>query len=191
LANGWIADPIVIVDYDPRWPAIFVALCDRIAAALGPLAIRIEHIGSTAVPYLAAKPIVDLDVVIDHRDDLPAVIRQLQPLGYHHQGDLGVVGREAFTTPPDTYPHQLYVCAADSAELARHLAFRDLLRADLQTGRAYSDLKRCLAAQFRHDRAAYADAKAAFTDAILAGNDTLPSFRRGRHGQPRHGAPMV
>jgi len=167
-----MADRIVIVTYDPHWPAIFAQLRDRIAAALGPLAIRIEHIGSTAVPNLAAKPIVDLDVVIANRDDLPAVIRRLQPLGYHHQGDLGVPGREAFTTPPGTYPHHLYVCAADSAALARHLAFRDLLRADPQTARAYSELKRCLAVQFRHDRAAYTDAKTAFTDAVLASNDT-------------------
>lgn len=70
LASGdSLADPIVIVDYDPRWPAIFLRLRDRIAAALGPLAIGVEHVGSTAVPHLA-KPIIDLDVVIASRDDL-------------------------------------------------------------------------------------------------------------------------
>lgn len=163
-----MADPIVIVDYDPRWPSIFAHLRNRIAAALGPLAIRIEHIGSTAVPNLAAKPIIDLDVVIASRDDLPPVIGRLQPLGYDHEGDLGVPGRKAFTAAPDTYPHHLYVCAADSAALARHLTFRDLLRAHSETARAYGELKRSLAVQFRHDRAAYTDAKTAFTDAVLA-----------------------
>ena len=68
----------MIVDYDPRWPAIFLRLRDRIAATLGPLAIGVEHVGSsTAVPNLAAKPIIDPDVVIASRDDLPAVITRL------------------------------------------------------------------------------------------------------------------
>jgi GrpB-like predicted nucleotidyltransferase (UPF0157 family) len=176
-ARSSVADPIVIVDYDPRWPAMFAQLRDRVAAALGPLAVRIEHVGSTAVPGLAAKPIIDLDVVIASRDHLPAVIRRLQPLDYHHEGDLGVPGREAFTTPPHTDPHHLYVCAADSAALARHLAFRDLLRAHPETARAYGKLKRSLAMRFGPDRAAYTDAKTAFTEAVLAG--------RGVHGAPR------
>jgi GrpB-like predicted nucleotidyltransferase (UPF0157 family) len=162
----------VIVDYDPRWAAIFLQLGARLAATLGPLAIRIEHVGSTAVPGLAAKPIIDLDVVIASRDHLPAVIRRLRPLGYHHEGDLGVPGREAFTTPPDTCPHHLYVCAADSAALARHLAFRDLLRAHPETARAYGELKRSLAVRFGSDRTAYTDAKTAFTEAVIAGRET-------------------
>jgi GrpB-like predicted nucleotidyltransferase (UPF0157 family) len=68
-----VAAPVVIVDYDPCWPATFASLGDRLAAALGPLAVGIEHVGSTAVPGLAAKPIIDLDVVIASRADLPAV----------------------------------------------------------------------------------------------------------------------
>jgi GrpB-like predicted nucleotidyltransferase (UPF0157 family) len=104
LTNGWMANPIVVVGYDPRWPGIFAQLRDRIAAALGPLAVRIEHIGSTAVPFLAALPIVDLDVVIAGRYDLPAVIRRLQPLGYRYLGDLGVVGRNAFLSHPEPAP---------------------------------------------------------------------------------------
>jgi len=172
-----LTGPIVIVDYDPRWAAIFVQLRARLAATLGPLAIRIEHVGSTAVPGLAAKPIIDLDVVIASRDPLPAVIRRLQPLGYHHEGDLGVPGREAFTTPPDTYPHHLYVCAADSAALARHLAFRELLRAHPETARAYGELKRSLAVRFGSDRTAYTDAKTAFTEAVIAGRETQRSPR--------------
>jgi GrpB-like predicted nucleotidyltransferase (UPF0157 family) len=94
-----MADPVVIVDYDPSWPATFEQLRDRLAATLGRLAVAIEHVGSTAVPGLAAKPIIDLDVVIADRIDLPAVIQRLRTLGYLHEGDLGVPGREAFTTP--------------------------------------------------------------------------------------------
>ena len=106
--------PGVVVDYDPAWPATFARLRERVVEALGPLALAVEHVGSTAVPGLAAKPIVDLDVVIAHRSDLPEVVRRLRPLGYRHEGDLGVTGREAFTTPGGLPAHHLYVCAAGS-----------------------------------------------------------------------------
>jgi GrpB-like predicted nucleotidyltransferase (UPF0157 family) len=162
-----MAAPIVIVNHDPRWPAVFAQLRDHIANALGPLATRIGHVGSTAVPGLAAKPIIDLDVVIATRDDLPAVIERLHPLGYRHEGDLGVPGREAFTTPPAAPPHHLYVCAADSTALAQHLALRDLLRAHPDTARAYGELKRSLARRFRNDQTAYTQAKTAFIEQAL------------------------
>jgi GrpB-like predicted nucleotidyltransferase (UPF0157 family) len=158
---------IQIMDYDPRWPDIFAALRARIADALGSLAQRIEHVGSTAVPWLAAKPIIDIDVVIATWSDLPTIIDYLQRLGYHHEGDLGVSGREAFTTPPDTPPHHLYVCTTDSPQLVHHLAFRDYLRAHPDTARAYADLKKSLAKRFPADRSAYTDAKAAFIGHIL------------------------
>jgi hypothetical protein len=99
-----LVNAVVIADYDASWPATFQQLRDRLAATLGPLAVAIEHVGSTAVPGLAAKPIIDLDVMIADRADLPAVIEQLRPLGYLHEGDLGVPGREAFTTPPAHHP---------------------------------------------------------------------------------------
>jgi GrpB-like predicted nucleotidyltransferase (UPF0157 family) len=159
---------VVVVDYDPAWPAMFRRVRERVAAALGPLALAVEHVGSTAVPGLAAKPIVDLDVVIADRGDLPEVVRRLRPLGYHHQGDLGVPGREAFTTPAGWPAHHLYVCAAGSRPLLRHLAFRDALRADAATAVAYADLKRALAVRLGHDRAAYTEAKSDFIERVLA-----------------------
>jgi GrpB-like predicted nucleotidyltransferase (UPF0157 family) len=163
-----VPDPVVVADYDPRWPARFAELRDRLAAAVGPLAVGIEHVGSTAVPGLAAKPIIDLDVVVATPGDLPAVAERLRPLGYRHEGDLGVPGRDAFAAPPGSPPHHLYVCPLGSPALARHLALRDLLRADPEAAAAYADLKRTLAARFRHDRAAYTDAKTPFIDALLA-----------------------
>lgn len=66
--------PVEIVDYDPAWPSAFTALADRVAASLGSLAVRVEHVGSTAVPGLPAKPIIDLIAVIPTRDDLPAAV---------------------------------------------------------------------------------------------------------------------
>jgi nucleoid DNA-binding protein len=88
--------PVVLVPYDPAWPVTFERLRDVYAGALGHLARAIEHVGSTAVPGLAATPIIDVDVVIPSRDVLAEVIRRLAGLGYRHQGDLGVPGREAF-----------------------------------------------------------------------------------------------
>jgi GrpB-like predicted nucleotidyltransferase (UPF0157 family) len=85
--HGRVSDPIVVVDYDPAWPALFTALCVPVAAALGALAVAIEHVGSTAVPGLAAKPIVDLDVAIPSAADLPAATVRLAPLSYVHEGE--------------------------------------------------------------------------------------------------------
>ena len=168
---------IEIVPYDPRWPAIFAELSRVVAGALGPLALSIEHVGSTSVPGLAAKPIVDMDVVIVSRSLLPDVLRALAPLGYIHRGDLGIAGREAFAHERPDVPrdgsgrvwpaHHLYVCAQDNAELGRHLVFRDYLRAHPESALAYGELKRRLARQFPHDIEAYIEGKAAFVREIL------------------------
>jgi GrpB-like predicted nucleotidyltransferase (UPF0157 family) len=96
-----------VVDYDPAWPVLFATLRAPIAAALGDVAVSIEHAGSTAVPELAAKPIIDLDVAIRAEADLPLVIGRLAPLGYSYQGDRGIPGRGAFAWPPGTPRHHL------------------------------------------------------------------------------------
>ncbi|WP_134727819.1 GrpB family protein [Amycolatopsis nivea] len=171
--------PVEIVDYDPRWPQVFASLRDRITAAVGGLAQRVEHVGSTAVPGLAAKPIIDLAVVIATRNDLPAVVASFLTIGYRHRGDLGIPGREAFTRPPDSPPHHLYVCAADNENLARVLAFRDFLRTHPSTAQAYATLKRSLAHRFLTDRAAYTSAKTAFIDDVVAKALSEPSGRDG------------
>lgn len=159
---------IEIVDYDPAWPAVFAGIRDRVADALAGLARRIEHVGSTAVPGLAAKPIIDLTVVVDSLDHLPAVIGRLDPLGYRHEGDLGVMGRQAFATPAGAPAHHLYVCAADDQNLLEVLAFRDYLRTHPDTARAYAELKYFLAQRFRDDRSGYTDAKSAFITGVVA-----------------------
>ena len=88
-----MSDPVIIEDYDPHWPEQFELLRCRIGRALGPLASAIEHVGSTAVPGLAAKPIIDIDVCLHSATDLPVAIQDLGRLGYQHRGDLGVPGR--------------------------------------------------------------------------------------------------
>lgn len=163
-----MADPVIIEPYDPNWPRHFEAVSTRIAAACGDLIMRIEHVGSTAVPGLAAKPIIDLDVVIADEAGFPPVRMRLEAVGYVYEGDKGIPGREAFNQPPGPIKHHLYVCVQTNTELARHCAFRDALRADPDLVRAYTDLKQSLAERFRDDRAAYSEAKSEFVESVLA-----------------------
>jgi len=157
-------DPIVIVDYSPAWPLEFERLRDRAAAAVGDIAIAIEHVGSTAVPGLAAKPVIDLVIVVEP-EDVQAAIDRLTAIGYVHQGNLGVEGREAFGVPEGEPRHHLYVSPTDSQELRAQLAFRDRLRADPALATEYESLKRELARRFRDDREGYTDAKTVFVTA--------------------------
>ena len=133
------------------------------------LGVQIVHIGSTAVPSLAAKPVIDLNLVLRSAGDLPAVIERLARLGYVHEGDLGIVGREAFATPPgySRHDHHLYVCAPDWSGHADQVAFRDYLRAHRRTAIAYARLKRSLAATHGTNRSAYANAKSGFIEDVL------------------------
>ena len=96
----WQRTPIVITDYDTSWPTLFTQIAGPVAEALSDLGAIVEHVGSTAVAGLAAKPTVDIDVVVHKADDVPSVIERLRDLGYLYQGDKGVPGREAFLWPP-------------------------------------------------------------------------------------------
>jgi GrpB-like predicted nucleotidyltransferase (UPF0157 family) len=159
--------PVIIEDYDPRWPERFETLRMRIDAALGPLVAAIEHVGSTAVPGLAAKPIIDIDVLLRSDSDLPLAIGRLGTLGYEHQGNLGIAGREAFRVPAADVSHHLYVCPPNSQAYLEHLAFRDHLRSHPEEARGYELLKRLLACQYGNDRDGYTQAKSEFIEAIL------------------------
>ncbi len=161
--------PIEVADYDPEWPVLFADIAGRVQAAFANvLMLRVEHIGSTSVPGLPAKPVLDIDVVIPSRADLPEAVARLATLGYVHQGDLGITSRESFKRPESTPPHNLYVCAEDSPELRRHLAFRDYLRAHPDDARQYGELKRELAARHVTDIDAYVDGKTEFVQKVVA-----------------------
>src|SRR5690348_3744996 len=128
---------VSIVSYDPEWPRRFEDLCARIRPAVADLALAIEHVGSTSVPGLAAKAIIDMDVVIRSRADLPAITERLAGIGYTHLGVLGVQDRHAFRTLDDNPRHNLYVCPAESIALRNHLALRDHLRAHPADAESY------------------------------------------------------
>lgn len=138
-----ITKSVLVLPYDQQWPRFFEAIRAELAAALGPLALHIEHVGSTSVSGLWAKPIIDIDVVISDYAVFPAVVGALKQIGYEHEGDLGIPEREAFRYEGKTHlqKHHLYVCPQSSRELHRHLTFRDYLRTHPEAVKAYSEAK--------------------------------------------------
>ena len=174
------------MDYDPAWVEMFEELNARIWPLVGDFALGIEHVGSTSVPGLAAKPIIDLDIVIPSSADVPLAVERLAQLGYEHRGNLGIEGREAFTIPPGMIRHHLYVCWRGSTGLRNHLALRDYLRSNPEAVRAYSELKKRLAQEHPHDIDAYIRDKTGFIVGILGqmnlNTDQLESIRQANKG---------
>ena len=161
---------ITVLPYDESWPQDFEKIRCELAEALGELALSIEHVGSTSVPGLSAKPIIDIDAVISDISQLEDAVAALAKLGYRHSGDLGIPRREAFDYDGKEHlrQHHLYVCAKDSAELKRHLAFRDYLRSHPEAVREYSRIKAEGAALFPEDIEGYIAYKSPFIKKIYA-----------------------
>ena len=159
---------IVVIPYDEKWDEAFEDIRKELSEALGDLSQRIEHVGSTAVRGLSAKPIIDIDVVIDDTSLLPKVVEALQSIGYIHEGDLGIPGREAFKYDKKEHlmKHHLYVCAKDSAELKRHLSFRDYLRSHPEAVCEYSRIKEEGARLYPDDIDKYIEHKSPFIEGI-------------------------
>ena len=154
---------VVVVPYDKAWAAAFEEIKKEIEAAVGDLIVGIEHVGSTSVEGLPAKPCIDLDVVIRDEGALAAVVQGLAAIGYIHEGDLGIKGREAFkyADKPHLMQHHLYVCPQNSAELHRHVTFRDFLRRSPDAALAYGKVKQEAAARFPDDIDGYIRYKSA------------------------------
>ncbi|MBI1252361.1 MAG: GrpB family protein [Alphaproteobacteria bacterium] len=165
-------DEIEIVAYDAAWPDLFEAEASALRAALPADAVlEIVHVGSTAVPGLAGKPIIDIMIATPDLGRARACFPgALEPLGYEFRRNNPDPERLFFVKgrPPrgSRRTHHVHVCA-DAAALRRHIVFSEHLRADPQTAKAYEALKRDLAARYRHDREAYTDAKSAFIVATL------------------------
>jgi len=162
---------IEIVPYDPQWPRAFEAERDRIRSALGSLARRIEHNGSTAVPGLAAKPVIDIQVSVARLQPLESFGAPLASLGYVHVPSADDGWCPFFHRPRDwPHTHHVHVVEAGGEEERRTLAFRDYLRANPAAAREYEALKRGLAAahggENAESREAYAMAKSAFIEHI-------------------------
>ena len=158
-----------IADADPAWPGLFEAEAARIRDALGARAARIDHIGSTSIPGLAAKPIVDIQVSVDSLEPRADYVPALIGLGYRHAGDPFNPDHEYFSRDLDTGSgFHIHVCRTGSNWERRHLAFRDHLREHPDEAAAYERLKRRLAREHPRDIMSYVDGKTAFISAVEA-----------------------
>lgn len=156
------ADEVVVVEYQSVWPELFERERRHIIEVIGPLIGPIEHIGSTAVPGLAAKPIIDLMAGVANSGDLTSLAK----LGYEDLGENGIPGRRFFRKGrPRT--HHLHVVEVGGTFWKEHLCFRDFLRLHPEEAGAYGRLKRTLSETFRNDRDAYSRAKAPVIVEIL------------------------
>jgi GrpB-like predicted nucleotidyltransferase (UPF0157 family) len=168
---GLIYGTVELAPSDPGWPEQFELLAGELRRALGPDAVAIEHVGSTAVEGLRAKPILDLAVGLAPEADADRVIETFERLGYDFRGDAGSQGGLVFvldSIPMRRIAHVHAVRHGDE-QWMRYLAFRDRLRSDPAARAGYERLKRALANRFPNDRRAYTDGKDAFVAALLDG----------------------
>jgi GrpB-like predicted nucleotidyltransferase (UPF0157 family) len=172
IRAAWVTEPprlvgrIEVVDYDPEWPRLFEREADRIRAVLGKRAVQLEHVGSTSVPGLAAKPIIDIMLVVPDSGDELAYVPDLEAAGYV------LVIREAeqqhrVFKGPDTNVN-LHVYSPGSPEIERYLIFRDRLRSDPADRERYQRVKRELARRDWRYVQQYADAKTEVVEEIIA-----------------------
>jgi GrpB-like predicted nucleotidyltransferase (UPF0157 family) len=168
MSLGLESGTVKVVPYDSTWPSLFAAEAERLRQcfAVAELPLIIEHTGSTAVPGLAAKPVLDILAGYQKGASVPAYIEVLTDAGYVHRGEQEIRGREFFRRGNPRAYH-LHLTAIDSPFWRNHLTFRDRLRADNTLRDAYSALKRDLAARFPRDREAYIAAKESFVTKVL------------------------
>lgn len=153
--------------YDAEWPRTFEGLYSYVWPAVQHASIAMEHVGSTSVPGLAAKPIVDACIIVASPRDIPHVVKALSGIGYVHRGDLGVPEREAFKHPPSLPKHHLYASPRSSLSLKNQLGLRDYLRSHPAAAQEYGSLKQALAKRFPEDIDGYIAGKTEFILGIL------------------------
>ena len=158
---------VVVEKWNPQWKYEY----EKIVASLGKdiiyNSIKIEHVGSTSVEGLSAKPIIDLDIVIEN-DKFEIIKRLLNDKGYKHEGDLGIEGREAFSYSgkEELMTHHLYVCPKDSKELFKHITFRDFLENNPALASEYSKVKEQAAVLYPDDIDKYMEFKSEIIEKI-------------------------
>jgi GrpB-like predicted nucleotidyltransferase (UPF0157 family) len=164
----FVPAPILIVAYDSRWPTQAAADIEALRAALSGRLLAIEHIGSTSVPGLAAKPILDLMAGLRSLDAARACIPLVEALGYRHEPEDTLPDRVYFNKGPEgARSHHLNLVEFEGEFWVRHLAFRNALRTDAGLAADYAALKRRLAAHYGADRLGYTDAKTGFIEAAV------------------------
>ena len=162
-------DEVVIAAYDPAWPQVFAGEAQAIRQALGETLVEIEHVGSTAIPGLAAKPVIDIAVSVTSLAEAEAKIPALEALGYDCRGENGIPGRLFFRKGLAEFrrTHHLHLVEAGHEQWESMLAFRNHLRVHPGSVQRYEALKRALAERVRDNRAAYTKGKSRFVQATL------------------------
>ena len=159
---------IVLAPPNVAWPTMFAREASAIAQALSALRIELHHIGSTAIPGILAKPVIDILGAVASVDELDSQTHRLVALGYEALGEFGIPGRRYFrkNSPDGVRTHQLHAFAVGSPEIHRHLDFRDYLRAFPDEAAAYEQLKQRLVQRCGNDMPAYSEGKTEFIRAI-------------------------
>ncbi|HEX6678272.1 MAG TPA: GrpB family protein [Actinomycetes bacterium] len=165
--DGTQPSRVEVVAYDPDWPELFAELGRQLRGALGEVALRIDHVGSTAVPGLAAKPIVDVQVSVASFEPLDAFKQPLERLGFVYRAGNTERTKRYFREPPGTRRTHLHVRRAGSFSEQWALLFRDYLRAHPPAAAEYAAVKRRLAVEFRDDRHGYTEAKVPFVWRVI------------------------
>lgn len=162
-----MAQHITVVDHNPAWAAQYAAEAEKLRAVLGENCTAIHHIGSTAVPGLMAKPILDIMPVVRDLRAVDRAAEDFRQLGYEYLGEFGIPGRRYLRKGGDERTHQVHIFQADdTANIERHLAVRDYLRTHDEAVRQYGALKARLAQAFPYDIEGYCDGKDAFVQAL-------------------------
>ncbi len=161
---------VIIEEYNPHWSTVFNTLSDGISPYINEHIVSIEHVGSTSVEGLCAKPIIDIDIIVPSKEKTVLVIQQLERLGYQHLGDLGIQGREAFSHPKNMAKHNLYVCLEGCLALRNHLTLKNMLTSDHCAMIQYGELKKALASRYENDIDAYVEGKTHFIISLLRKN---------------------
>ena len=170
--------PVTVVPYSSEWPEQFARVAADLRRALADVPVlSIEHVGSTSVPGLAAKPVIDIDVVA-RREDLPAVITALVAVGYTHRGDLGVPDRESMAAPDDDPRRNVYVCVQGTLHLRNHLAVRTILRERADLRDRYGAIKTELARDPTMDIERYLALKSPVLQEVLTLSDLTDAEKR-------------
>lgn len=164
-------DPIVIVPYDTQWPERFAHLAKELRTALGEVALRIDHIGSTSIPSLAAKPVIDIQIAVADFEPLAAFRVPIEHLGYVFHPENPELTKRYFREPPGQPRTHIHVRRAGSFDQQLALLFRDFLRLHADVAAHYAALKTELAQHYRTDRDAYTEAKQPFIWQVIAQAD--------------------
>ena len=158
---------IVIVEYDLLWPSVFDAIRDRLGKLLGGGVVEVSHVGSTSIPGLCAKPKIDVDVVLDAEEAIPAGIEVLQRAGYAFHGNRYNDGMWAFTTGRGSFGERVYLCGPGNITHQKRILFRNYLRTHPDEAAIYGELKRRLAAEANNDWDYYTGGKGPYVAEVL------------------------